>query len=377
MNSNQLSECFDINSEFYDKMMKIISTSSKEKEPLHRHHIVPRSYFKKKKIDVDNSEENIAYLTPYEHCMVHYYAWKSAKPLMKKSMAYAWRCMVNAATRGLQNIDSIAIEYQRARCELHNSREEVNRRLQQLKSTFTCRSSTDRILLHCQVCGYEKYVGHSWHKEDAVCKICNFRSNRKFTGKYAKIMIIAWNGHAYYITSERIPENKLKCYTWEKLNTFASRTVNSYKEGSIIKWKLVGATDEHLPFSKVVPHKPCYTKEVCENYVYWYNIDKRLARKFYPYVNMFTLNYCLEQYKLPRLIANGLQPSSRYFIEEFNNGHTIKEWENIIGLKWPIICANYTVEELSFNKMFDFLVQEYKNDPSIIDRIEDELNKWY
>lgn len=39
----------------------------------HKHHIVPRHCFNKYNIDIDNSSENLIYLSIGEHCLVHYY----------------------------------------------------------------------------------------------------------------------------------------------------------------------------------------------------------------------------------------------------------------------------------------------------------------
>ena len=109
---NQLDAIFDTSSDAFKKMMAIISTAKECKldpEGNHRHHIVPRSYFNKFGKEVDNSENNLVTLTPAEHFIVHYYAWKAARKVMKTSMAYAFRLMYRLAGKTIEEQHLVAI----------------------------------------------------------------------------------------------------------------------------------------------------------------------------------------------------------------------------------------------------------------------------
>lgn len=83
MLEKEFNECFE-NNEFRKKMLEHFKESSKGE----KHHIVPRSYFKKtsKKIINENNLIKVDYL---DHLWIHYYAWKCAKPIIKKEMAAA------------------------------------------------------------------------------------------------------------------------------------------------------------------------------------------------------------------------------------------------------------------------------------------------
>lgn len=65
-----------INNEYYFKMFTIIKASRKNKYikgTTCLHHIVPRMWYRDHKIKIDNSKNNLVYLSAYDHAMVHYY----------------------------------------------------------------------------------------------------------------------------------------------------------------------------------------------------------------------------------------------------------------------------------------------------------------
>ena len=380
--TEQIQECFDITSPFFQEMMKIISRSDKAKEPLHKHHIVPRSYFSKIGEPIDNSNNNIAYLTPYEHCWAHYYAWKCSTPLMKKSMASAFHFMVNTATKGIRDIDTIAKEYSRATVDMMSTKKDVNKRLVSLQSTFKCIEVKDKILFRCQKCGFEKVVSRSWHKPEAVCKYCSFSDNRPYKGQYPKIMIIAFDKKAYYISGQKLPSNKTKSNTYSKLLTYAARKINEFEEGTILKWKVVGAWDENILLKDCV--RKISTKSEVESFVYWWDIDKRLARYFYPTLSTSTALEYAKYYGIKydnNIICK--QSKNLYYIEEFNGTDevigvkTVQEWEEILGYTWVTINKKYHVKKCNPVDMMEIILNEYKKDPTILDRIKEELDKWH
>lgn len=108
---NQLEAVFNVESEFFGRMMTIIESARKlniaHSDGNHAHHIIPRSYFNKYNKEVDNSERNLVVLTPQQHFIVHYYAWKCAHKVMKTSMAYAFRMMYALAGKKVEETNAI------------------------------------------------------------------------------------------------------------------------------------------------------------------------------------------------------------------------------------------------------------------------------
>lgn len=72
-------EVFDYNQHFV-AMMNVINVAKHNKHVKgHRHHIIPRSWFKWKGIEIDNSKDNLVILSAEEHLKVHKLAVLCAK----------------------------------------------------------------------------------------------------------------------------------------------------------------------------------------------------------------------------------------------------------------------------------------------------------
>ncbi len=376
----QLEDAFDTSSKYFKEMMKIISTSNKDKCPLHKHHIVPRSWFTKNGYEVDNSDDNIAYITPYEHCMVHYYAWKCAKKIIKRSMAYAFRLMYNIAFKNIENVSSvsaIAVEYQKSL--VTTSVSSVNERLSKLGSSFICKSiKNKKILFHCKECGFEKYVGFSWHSKEARCPTCYFKSSRPYEGKYVLVKAILRDNHAYYLTAE-LPPNKYGCYNWDKLNTFAKRMINDYGD-NIKKWTIVGTTNTKYKYPKLPP----WDKDIIKRFVYWYKTDKSMCGHIITNFNSKDVfNTILKACKHYNIEAPAYSPGRTftnhiYYIEEFDDFHTLEEWQEILGCSRFDIRKNYNIEDCGFfnaKEMLDYMLSLIKETHSlkVLDAFYDEI----
>jgi hypothetical protein len=83
MLKKEFEECFE-NNEYRQKMLEHLIPSSIGEV----HHIVPRSYFKLKGLKVID-EDNTIKISYENHVWVRYYAWKCAKPFIRKSMVHA------------------------------------------------------------------------------------------------------------------------------------------------------------------------------------------------------------------------------------------------------------------------------------------------
>lgn len=85
-----IQEVFEYNQHFVI-MMNIINYSRKfPPENGHKHHIIPKCWFKHNNLEIDNSEENIVLLSYENHAKVHKLAYLCAKtPYMRSAMALA------------------------------------------------------------------------------------------------------------------------------------------------------------------------------------------------------------------------------------------------------------------------------------------------
>lgn len=375
----QIEDCFDTNSEYFNKMMVIISHSDKDKEPVNKHHIVPRSYFKNKGWILDNSDNNIAYITPYEHAYVHYYAWKCAKPIIRRSMASAWHFMINTAAKDLRSIDAIAVEYEKSRLDMiSSSRSTINSRLSELKSPFICKEVNKeerKALFHCNNCGYEKWVSFPYHKKEATCRYCNFASSRPYKGKYGLIMAILKDKHAYYLSFD-IPKNKQQTYTWNKLMTHACRYVNEFT--SILKWKLIGATDTNYKCPYICP----VSKDYVKNYMYFANFNSEIRNALFPeqHGNIRDMIKYAKYYNIdiPEKLGKEMHKvrNVEYYIDDFGEWHTIKDWETLLGYTWVTITKKYKPNKaLTAKETIKGIYEAYKKDPKVLERLKEVLDR--
>lgn len=375
----QVETCFYVNSDEYKSMMEIIDRSDPNKWPLHKHHIVPRSWFNKRGYEVDNSDENIAYITPYEHFLVHQYAWKCAKPVIKRSMAFAANLMRKAAVANTEDLDSLAKGYSDT---VIFTDDLVNERLQKIGSSFRCKSQNrNGIVFRCSTCGYEKTVSRNWHKDEAICTKCKFTHNHPYIGRYPLIMAICRDKKARYVTGEELPiSRRHKEYrsTWQTLMVHASRGMTN-RASAVIKWKLVGATDKKINLPSYIP---CVSKETVESYFYWYKTDKSMIRLILKN-NSNTrdtfnrMKKAAEYYNIDinnvSYYENKTGQTNIYYLPDFLGYHTAKEWETILGHCWGTIKSKYNPQCIGpslYKSVLEFL-PFYNEDPTILSKIKD------
>lgn len=84
-----LDECF-IKNEYFYEMLNIFK--EKQKEPLEKHHIIPRSWFKKNGFTVVD-KDNLVSLSALNHFKVHELILKCCKPIIKNEMNNAFLYM--------------------------------------------------------------------------------------------------------------------------------------------------------------------------------------------------------------------------------------------------------------------------------------------
>lgn len=85
-------DCF-INNEFYIKYVELVSLNQNTKKSFatQRHHIIPCCFFKYKKLETDNSANNIVNLRLSDHLLAHYYLSKCTTGKYKYAMQSALR----------------------------------------------------------------------------------------------------------------------------------------------------------------------------------------------------------------------------------------------------------------------------------------------
>lgn len=108
-----INECFDTQNENYKKMINILEKDCCDKI-YEEHHVIPKCFFKKKKIKIIN-KNNIAKLTLSNHFKVHYYAWKCSKDFIRKELACDVLLLLNSKEQVFINesiLEEISLEYE-------------------------------------------------------------------------------------------------------------------------------------------------------------------------------------------------------------------------------------------------------------------------
>ena len=85
--------------EYYRKYIELIDYAKSEEYELQeyyeKHHIVPRSFYEKKHMSIDNSDDNLVALNLADHFLAHWYITKCCVKKMQRSMEYAVVLMSN------------------------------------------------------------------------------------------------------------------------------------------------------------------------------------------------------------------------------------------------------------------------------------------
>lgn len=100
MNNDLILECFEYNQHFV-AMMNIINRAKRcnLEGKFQKHHIIPKCFYKKKGLEIDNSSSNLVNLTFEEHRKVHQLASLCAKDFMYSSLRFAFCRMCNTFDR--------------------------------------------------------------------------------------------------------------------------------------------------------------------------------------------------------------------------------------------------------------------------------------
>ena len=83
-------DVFEYNQHFVAMMNIINSAKLNPPENGHKHHIIPRCWFKMNNLPIDNSKDNLVLLSYEDHVKVHKLAYRCTTGKMKRNMAYAY-----------------------------------------------------------------------------------------------------------------------------------------------------------------------------------------------------------------------------------------------------------------------------------------------
>lgn len=90
-----MSTGYFIDNEYLEKYLELVCEDEADtSRGCERHHILPQSYFRELKQDIDNSPENLVQLRYREHCLAHWYLYQCTRDFLKKNNAYALQFMV-------------------------------------------------------------------------------------------------------------------------------------------------------------------------------------------------------------------------------------------------------------------------------------------
>lgn len=100
INTN-ISEVFEYNQHFVAMMNVINAARLNPPESGHKHHIIPRCWFKMKNLPTDNSVDNLVLLTYEDHCKVHKLALLCAKDkIMRSKLGWALKRITSGTFLG-------------------------------------------------------------------------------------------------------------------------------------------------------------------------------------------------------------------------------------------------------------------------------------
>ena len=99
-------EVFTYN-QYFVAMMNIINNARRCNNKVgHKHHIIPRCWFKLMQLPIDNSKSNLVMLTHEEHLKVHQLAILCAKDdIMRSKMGFAVKRLMNGNFSGMKHTE--------------------------------------------------------------------------------------------------------------------------------------------------------------------------------------------------------------------------------------------------------------------------------
>lgn len=114
-----------INNEYLDKYCNLININKetkKEKFKTQKHHIIPKCYYRYKKLEIDNSVQNLVNLQHKDHALAHYYLCLCiSDKRLRHALISALIFITNSKLEQITEVDLIKfLPYYQTLCELRN-----------------------------------------------------------------------------------------------------------------------------------------------------------------------------------------------------------------------------------------------------------------
>lgn len=201
-----ITEAFDIGSEYFKKMINIFS--QEKVGDLYIHHIVPRCFFKRKKIECDNSEDNLIPLTYKQHILVHFYAYKCSREIIKEDMLNAIQLLLNSRDIEIaeEQIKDFSISDERSKFFFQKVKAKYDNQFE-YKSKYI--NAKTKILIHCNICNSDFYQLPDNHLKYG-CPVCAKRYTPTFEQMVEKANLIHNNFYSYDKSTYKSMDEKMK-----------------------------------------------------------------------------------------------------------------------------------------------------------------------
>ena len=202
--------------EYYIKYIELIDYAKSEEYELQeyyeKHHIVPRSFYEKKHMSIDNSDDNLVALNLQDHFMAHWYITKCCVQKMKRSMEYAvvlMSNMVNCKTNREDTAISKAIAFALSKVDKMRipMSEETRRKISEAQIGIIFTEEQKKKLSEAKT-GENNPMFGKHLSEDTKRKISESKTGIIFTEEHRKKMSQANKGKIYAPTKSVIQYSK-------------------------------------------------------------------------------------------------------------------------------------------------------------------------
>ena len=184
----------DKTNEYYRKYIELIDYAKSEEYELQeyyeKHHIVPRSFYEKKHMSIDNSDDNLVALNLQDHFMAHWYMSKCCVQKMKRSMEYAvvlMSNMVNCKTNREDTAIAKAVAFALSKVDKMKipMSEETRRKMAESRTGKHLSEDTKRKLSESQI-GEKSYWYGKHHSEESKNRIRENTPSKKPVLQFSK-----------------------------------------------------------------------------------------------------------------------------------------------------------------------------------------------
>ena len=146
MTLNVLQQVFVYNQHFVAMMNVINSARLNTSKEGHKHHIIPRCWFRMNNMQIDNSKDNLVLLSYEDHAKVHKLSMLcAATPELKSKMGFAVKCLLKGNFSGMHHTIETRIKMSEARKGHHRS-DETRRKMSESHKERTVTDETRRKL---------------------------------------------------------------------------------------------------------------------------------------------------------------------------------------------------------------------------------------